>query len=140
MKLEHLNLHYLISITDQSLLTIADRLKYLRSLNLSMCRRLSPQSVVAACRNLPQLNELFLRNNQVMKLEDLYDLVNAVQERGGVLDLLDLRETFSISNEEEFAQLLSESFGYTYRSHNNFFYHATKPADNHTLRLFQSEN
>lgn len=124
--LEHLNLHYLVNISDEGLVAVAENLKYLRSLNLSRCLKISPIGVIAACAKLRQLNEVFLR--QCCAIDDVVieKIIEVVKAREGTLDLVDLRQNNTIT--KDVSKLLAEAFKGEYKCVDQFYFNnSTEP-------------
>ena len=60
--LQHLNLRYLRRVTDESLYVIARKAKFLYSLDVSFCTKISAEAIGSLLFSLPGLSELHLFN------------------------------------------------------------------------------
>lgn len=61
-QIEHINLRYLIQLTDICIPAIVDKMNNLRSIDLSFCTKLSTASLTYVIKNAPALTELRLWN------------------------------------------------------------------------------
>ena len=61
-QIEHINLRYLIQLTDICIPAIVDKMNNLRSIDLSFCTKLSTASLAHVIKNAPVLTELRLWN------------------------------------------------------------------------------
>ena len=98
VKLEHLDLCYLVEITDEALGFISQRLTRLRSLNISHCVDVTSAGVCQLVNTLPQLSELFLAFISKFTDDTIQSLISCLVEKAKTtLNLLDFRGNKQVS-------------------------------------------
>mmetsp|Transcript_1097 Transcript_1097/g.1623 ORF Transcript_1097/g.1623 Transcript_1097/m.1623 type:complete len:117 (+) Transcript_1097:274-624(+) len=99
---------------------IRNNLKCLRSLNLSRCVSVNPEVVVTIARDLTMLTELFLKGCPKFSNLSIKQISKAIVERGGRLDLLDMRDNPDVTDNEAL-DILFNNFGHNFTSYEKLF-------------------